>query len=219
MNAAERVVRRLDDWQQRHTVPAFIYAVIKKYSDDEASSLVALLTYYAFLATFPLLLAMSGIFGLVLAGHPDLQRRLTQSAFSEFPIIGTQLRSQVGVASLHHSGPALIIGIVGAFWGAKGLANAVQNMLNTVWSVPRVDRPGFPHNYLRSLALLGLLALGVVATAVAATAAATAHTLGLVGAPWRILWFVLSALVDIGLFWAAFRIATAGSVRSRHLLP
>jgi YihY family inner membrane protein len=219
VNAAERLVRRVDEWQQRHTVPAFVYAVIKKYSDDEASNLVALLTYYAFLATFPLLLAMSGIFGLVLAGHPHLQRRLTESAFSEFPIIGTQLRSQVGVASLHHSGPALVIGIAGALWGARGLAHAVQNLLNTAWAVPRVDRPGFPLNYLRSLALLGLLALGVVATAAAATAAATAHTLGLVGAPWRVLWFVLSALVDIGLFWAAFRVATAGTVRGRQLLP
>lgn len=220
MHAAERLVRRLDKWQQRHTVPSFVYAVIKKYSDDEAPHLVALLTYYAFLATFPLLLATSGIFGLVLAGHPALERRLTESAFSEFPIIGAQLRSQVGASALHNSsGPALIIGLLGALWGARGLAGAVQNTLNTVWAVPRVDRPGFPHNYLRHLALLGVLALGVIATAAAATGAATARSLGLVGFPARAALFVVSALIDINLFWAAFRVATARTVRSRDLLP
>jgi membrane protein len=218
MNAVERGVRAVDAWQQRHAVAGFVFAVVKKYSDDQAANHVALLTYFAFVATFPLLLAMSGIFGLVLAHHPALERRLTDSALSEFPIIGPQLHSQVGVASLHHSGPALVIGLVGAVWGGKGLANAVQNTLNTVWAVRKVDRPGFPQNYLRSLGLLGLLALGVVATAAAAGVAGAARELGFVGAPWRVLLFVLSAVVDIGLFWLAFRVATANAVRSRDLL-
>jgi YihY family inner membrane protein len=209
----------VDAWQQRHPVPGFVFAVIKKYGDDQASNLVALLTYFAFLATFPLLLAMSGVFGLVLAHHPALERRLTESALSEFPIIGGQLGSQVGVSSLHNSGPALVIGLLGTVWGARGLANAVQNTLNTTWSVRKVDRPGFPQNYLRSIGLLGLLALGVAATAAATTVAGAARELGFGGAPWRILLFLLSATVDVGLFWAAFRLATASAVRGRDLLP
>ena len=218
MMAVERMVRRVDGWQQRHTVPGFLFAVIRKYGDDEASNLVALLAYFAFLATFPLLLAMSGIFGLILADHPEFERRLTNSALTEFPIIGPQLQSQVGVESLHNYTPALVIGLIGAFWGVRGLANAVQNTLNTVWAVRKVDRPGFPHNYLRSFGLLGLLAVGVVATAAAAALGGAARDLGLAGVPWRALLFVVSAAVYAGLFWAAFRVATARAVPARGML-
>ena len=69
---------------------AFAVAVAKKFSDDQASNLVALLAYYAFLATFPLLLALTTILGLVLRNYPRLQRDLLNSAFAEFPIIGAR---------------------------------------------------------------------------------------------------------------------------------
>jgi YihY family inner membrane protein len=218
VNRVERAIRTVDAWQQRHTVPGYVFGVIKKFGDDEASYLVALLTYFAFLATFPLLLAMSGILGLVLADNPALQHRITNSALSEFPIIGPQLHSQVGVSSLHHSGPALVIGLIVALLGGRGLANAAQHMLNTVWAVPKVDRPGFPWNSLRSLGLLVLLAIGVVATAAASAVAGAARDLGVDGLGWRVLFFALSTLVAVGLFWAAFRLGTAPSVRGRDLL-
>jgi membrane protein len=218
VNRIERAVRRVDAWQQRHTVPGYVFGVIKKFGDDEASQLVALLTYFAFLATFPLLLALSGILGLVLADSPALQQRITNSALSEFPIIGPQLHSQVGVSSLHHSGPALVIGLIVAVLGGRGLANAAQHTLNTVWAVPKVDRPGFPWNSLRSLGLLVVLGIGVLATAAASAVAGAARDLGVDGLGWRVLLFVLSALVAIALFWAAFRLGTAATVRSRDLL-
>jgi hypothetical protein len=34
INAAERAIRRIDAWQQRHKAPAFTVGVIKKYGDD-----------------------------------------------------------------------------------------------------------------------------------------------------------------------------------------
>lgn len=218
MNRIEHAVRTVDAWQQRHTVPGYVFGVIKKFGDDEASYLVALLTYFAFLATFPLLLAMSGILGLVLAGNPTLQHRITNSALSEFPIIGPQLHSQVGVSSLHHSGPALVIGLIIAVLGGRGLAYAAQHTLNTVWAVPKVDRPGFPWNALRSLGLLVVLGIGVLATAAASAVAGAARDLGVDGLGWRVLFFVLSTLVAIGLFWVAFRLGTAATVRARDLL-
>jgi uncharacterized BrkB/YihY/UPF0761 family membrane protein len=170
------------------------------------------------LATFPLLLALSGILGLVLQGDPSLQARIQTSALAEFPIIGSQLRSQVGVSSLGHSTPAIVIGIIGAILGGRGLANAVQNALNSLWNVPKVDRPGFPFNYLRTFGLLGLLALGAVATAAATSLAGAGHLLGLNGLPIEILAFTLSTAIDIGLFLSAFRIATAKAIATRDLL-
>lgn len=219
MNPIERSVRAVDAWQQRHRVSGFVFAVIKKFGDDQAGNQVALLTYFAFLATFPLLLALVGILGIVLRGHPALEQRIVDSALSEFPVIGTQLHSQLGLSSLHHAGPALIIGIIGAVLGSRGLANAVQNALNTLWAVPKVSRPGFPWNYLRSFGLLALLGIGAVLTAATAAVAGIGSFLGLSGLPIHFATSVLSTVVYAALFLAAFRLATAKSVASRDLLP
>ena len=218
MNPFERGLRTVDAWQQRHKVAAFAFAVFKKFGDDQAGNLVALLTYFAFLATFPLLLALSGILGLALKGDPGLQARIQKSALAEFPIIGTQLNSQIGVSSLGHSAPSLIIGIIGAILGGRGLANAVQNTFNSVWNVPKVDRPGFPTSYLRTFGLLGLLGLGALATAAAASLAGAGHLLGLSALPIKIAVFAVSTIFDVGLFFAAFRVATASAIATRDLL-
>lgn len=218
MNPIEKSVRHLDAWQQRHRFSAFVYAVIKKFGDDQAGNLVAVMTYYAFLATFPLLLALSGILGLVLKGNPALQASIQSSALAEFPIIGTQLSSQVGLSSLGHSTPALIIGIVGAILGGRGLANALQNTQNTLWNVPKINRPGFPSNYLRSFGLLGLLGVGTVVTTGAAWLIGAGQMLGLTGVSVEILATALSIVTGAGLFFAAFRIAAARVVATRDLI-
>ena len=218
MNQIEKRVHTLDAWQQRHHFPAFAFAVFKKFGDDQAGNLVALLTYYAFLATFPLLLALSAILGLVLKGAPSLQASIQNSALAEFPIIGTQLSSQIGVSSLGHSVPALIIGIIGAILGGQGLGNALQNTLNSLWNVPKMIRPGFPSNYLRTFSLLGLLGIGTIITTAAASLVGTGHLLGVSGVPIKTLAFVLSTAIGVGLFFAAFRIAAAKIVATRDLL-
>ena len=218
MNPFERGLRLVDGWQQRHTVPAFAFAVFKKFGDDQAGNLVALMTYFAFLATFPLLLALSGILGIALRGDPSLQTRIQTSALSEFPIIGTQLKSQIGVSALGHSTASLVIGILGAVLGARGLANAVQNALNSLWNVPKVDRPGFPGNWLRTFGLLGLLGVGAVLTAGAASLAGAGQLIGLRGLQVTVLSLIVATVLDAALFLAAFRLATAAVIATRDLV-
>ena len=218
MNPLKRGISAIDTWQQRHRVPGFVYAVLKKFGDDEGGNLVALLTYFAFLATFPLLLAFSGILGLVLKNNPSLQISIQTSALAEFPIIGTQLGSQVGVDSLGHSAPALLVGIFGAILGGRGLANAVQNTINTIWNVPKVDRAGFPANYFRSFGLLGLLGIGAITTAAAGSLAGVGHLFGISGIPIQILALTISTIIDFLLFFAAFRVAAAKIIATRDLI-
>jgi membrane protein len=218
VNPVERGLRTVDAWQQRHRAPAFVFAVFKKFGDDQAGNLVALLTYFAFVATFPLLLALTGLLGLILKGDSALQNRIQNSALSEFPIIGTQLRSQLGVASLGHSSPILILGIIGAIFGGRGLANTLQNTLNSIWNVPKVIRPGFPSNILRTIGLLALLGFGVITSVAAASLADAGSVLGLRGIPIKIFGFAISTAIDIVLFFTAFRLATAKIVAAKDLL-
>ena len=193
----ERGVRRFDRWQQRHGVISFPIAVVKKFGDDEAGNLVSLLAYNSFVAAFPLLLAFTAILGVVLREHPGLHAKLVNSAFAEFPIIGGQIHDQLGVEAFSSTFLSLMIGVAGALVGGRGFAHTLQHTLNTVWAVPKVDRPGFFPRYLRTLALLLLLGLIVVVTAAASTAAATATSLGL--AAYRHGWPAWQS----GRFWAS----------------
>src|SRR3954453_9227641 len=151
-NPIEGPLRALAGWQQRPSVPAILVAVVKKYGDDSAGNGVALLTYYAFLSTFPLLLVFVTVSEIVLRNHPELQKQLLDSALSEFPVVGPTLQQSLKAPTA--TGFALVVGIAVAFWGGSGLAGAVQNVLNRLWLVERRHWPGFPWNYLRSIALL-----------------------------------------------------------------
>ena len=64
------VVDRVDDFQQRHPVVGFPLAVAYKFFDDQGNYLAAIITYYAFIAIFPLLLIASSVLGLVLQRQP-----------------------------------------------------------------------------------------------------------------------------------------------------
>ena len=68
MNRAEQAVRTLDRVQQRHGWLAFLVAVWKKFSDDQAGNLAALVAYYGFASLFPLLLVFVTVLDIVLRG-------------------------------------------------------------------------------------------------------------------------------------------------------
>jgi membrane protein len=217
-NPVERIVRRFDRWQQRHTVIAFPIAVVKKFGDDQAGNLVSLLAYYSFLAAFPLLLAFTAVLGVALRRHAELHEKLVNSAFAEFPIVGGQIHDQLGVEAFTGTFPSLMIGVAGALVGGRSFAHALQNTLNTVWAVPKVDRPGFFPRYLRTISLLLLLSLIVVVTGAASTAAGTATSLGVGGLPARIVSLAVGTALGFGFFLVLFRVAASGQVSTRSML-
>jgi predicted ArsR family transcriptional regulator len=61
VNWIERIAREFDCWQQDHQLIAFAVAVAKKFSDDQAGNLVALLAYFAFVAGEPAIDALRRI--------------------------------------------------------------------------------------------------------------------------------------------------------------
>src|SRR5438270_10021978 len=112
-----RPVRAFDRTQQRHKWLAIPFAVIKKFSDDGAGGLAALVAYYAFFSLFPLLLVFVTILGYVLQGHPGVQKSISDSVLGQFPIIGKEIQGK----QLHGRSIALIIGIAAALWAGLGV--------------------------------------------------------------------------------------------------
>lgn len=203
---------RADAFQRRHTWAGFPLAVIYKYLDDIGGYLAALITYYAFVSLFPLLLLASTVLGWVLVGHPGLQHRLLNSALSQFPVVGGQLGSPK-----HLGGglAGLLIGLIGSLYGGLGVAQAVQYAMNTAWSVPRNDRPN-PFK-ARGRSLLLLLTAGITVVGTSVLSALGSSDAGSLGVPLKVVVMIASVALNATAFVFAFRITAAKSLTVRDV--
>src|SRR5215471_113007 len=206
---ASRLVGAIDRAQQSHSWLAMAAATWKKFGDDQAGNLAALVAYYAFASLFPLLLVAYTILDLLAKGSPGLADRLT-SALKNYPVIG-----HLGGHGLNQAGLALVIGILLTLYASLGVANAIQNAMNTAWAVPKYQRPGFPRNKLRSLGLIALIGPGEIITIALSAVIGGAGHLG--GPGGQAAAFVVALLLNIGLFWLTFRLATSKDVRGRDM--
>ena len=208
------VNERLDGFQRRHPAAGYPLAVLYKYFDDTGSYLAALITYYAFVSLFPLLLLMSTVLGYVLTGHPDLQHQILHSALSQFPVVGADLGNPKRIGG---GIPGLVIGIIGSLYGGLGVAQAVQYAMNTAWAVPRNSRPNPFKARGRSLLLLATAGLAVLGTTALSTlGASNAGSLGLI---LKMLVLLASVAVNTTVFIFAFRIAAARDLSVRDVAP
>jgi YihY family inner membrane protein len=205
---------RLDRLQRRHPVAGFPIAVVYKYVDDSGPYLAALITYYAFVSLFPLLLLMSTVLGTVLDGDPELQARLIDSALSQFPVVGDQLGAP---QELSGGVLAVLVGVFGSLYGGLGVAQAVQYAMNTAWSVPRNSRPNPFLARGRSLLLLGTAGLAVIGTT--ALSAVGARGDGVAGVVLQVLLFAAAIAINAVVFVFAFRLATPRHLTVRQVLP
>jgi membrane protein len=203
-------VHAFDRTQRRHAWLAIPVAVFKKFDDDQGGGLAALVAYYSFFSLFPLLLVFVTVLGYVLQGNPGLQKSVEQSVLDQLPVIG----SQIHVHALEGSATALVIGLVGALWGGLGVTQAAQRAFDHVWAVPHKQRPDFLHSRLRGIALLIVLGtLFIVSTVVSGLV-----TGGLHGTPLKVAGIVLALLLNLALFFFAFRLMTSDEIPTKSLL-
>ncbi|MDV7133045.1 YihY/virulence factor BrkB family protein [Williamsia muralis] len=207
------MIERLDKLQRRHPVLGFGIAVIYKYADDQGGYLAVLMTYYAFLALFPLLLLLTTGVGIVLDDNPEWQAKVLDSALGQFPVIGPQLGEP---QELSGGTAGIVIGILGALYGASGVGQAAQNAMNTVWQVPRNNRPNPIFSRFRSLLLLTVLAMTLVGTAVLSTFAGLP---GFLGPLEGVTIGLLAVVINSAVFTIAYRLSTSNDVSYRDVLP
>jgi len=143
---------------------AFAVGVGRKFLDDRATTHAALIAYYAFLALFPLLLALVSLLGIVAESHPDLPAEVLDTALGRIPVLGDQLEDDV--TSLSGSGAALAVGLVGALWAGLGVTVALGRALDEVRGVPRLEQPGALRRRARGMATLAVVAIALLAASV-----------------------------------------------------
>ena len=212
MDVADRIVRRVDRSHQRRPWIAFPYAVVKKFGDDHAGNLAALISYYAFFSLFPLMLVLVTLLGMLLEGNSELAERIQSSALANFPVIGDEISRNVH--SIEGSGLTLVIGIALALWAGLGVLKVMQTAMNTVWNVPFQRRPNFFKTLLRAAVMLLVLGVVTVAAAAAGSVAAANDNWLL-----SLAWVAISLSLNLLLFMLAFRILTAEDVSWGDVLP
>ena len=216
---AERqgVVQRVDDFQRRHPVLSVPLAVVYKFFDDQGNYLAATLTYYAFVAIFPLMLLGSSILGLLLQGRPGWQDAIFNSALAQFPLIGDQLGRPEG---LQGSLSGVTVGALAALYGSLGLGQALQNVQHVAWSVPRNSRPNPLMSRLKTLLLLVLAGLSLLGVSVLSTLITTTDILGpRVDQGFKLITPLLNVVVVGSGLTLLFRFAAAGQHSFRRALP
>ena len=205
---------RLDRFQRTHRWAGFPLAVIYKFFDDFGSYLAGVLTYYAFVSLFPLLLLASTILGFVLAGDQRLQHEVLTSALAQFPVIGQELGQP---KRLSGGTIGLVVGILGALYGGLGVAQAFQYATNTMWGIPRNNRPNPLKARGRSVVLLGTAGLAVLATT--GLSVMGGGGAGALGQAAKYLVLAASVLINIAVCIFAFRYASARRLSVRDVAP
>lgn len=197
---------RLDRVQRRWSALGLPIAVVYKYFDDQGSYLAAIITYYAFVAIFPLLLLGTTTLGVVLRDNPDLQQQVLDSALAQFPVIGTELGVPGGLTG---SPTAVVLGGLTALYGALGLGQAIQNATNIAWAVPRNSRPNPVLLRVKSLALLLVGGVAVLAVVALSIVVSETEVLGasLASYQWPIV--LGTVVVNTAVLTVFFRLATA----------
>ena len=208
---------RIDAWQRRHPVAGFPIAVVYKFFDDQGGYLAAAITYYAFVAIFPLMLIGSAVLGFLLQGHPSLQLEILNSALRQFPIVGEQLGRPEG---LRGSTSAVVVGTVTALYGVIGLGQVAHNAINVCWAIPRNSRLNPIVSRLRSLVWIAGAGLALVLMALVTSVGSHLEILGKdLGSEVHWLAVALSVLVTAGVLAVMMRVSTPQEERLREVLP
>ena len=163
MQAIQDVMRRIDAVQKANSFLGFVIGVVKKFGDDQAGYLAALVAYYAFFSIFPLLLVFATVLGFVLQNNHRLQDSIIKTVQNNFPVLGQSFQ----IGHLRGSGIGLIIGLVFALLAGIGVVQALQYAMDEIWGVPKRRRPNFFVSRLRALIMLAILGVAMIAATAA----------------------------------------------------
>jgi YihY family inner membrane protein len=208
----KKQLARVDRAQQSDEKLAVAAATIKKYGEDQSSSLASVIAFWAFFSIFPLFLVLVTVLGYVLPS--DRRTEVLGRVASFFPLLHPST-----VGSLAGSWWPILLGGVSALWAGSAVVRMSQQAFDEVWEIPRRYRPSLVEQVRRSLFVLGTIGVGLVVATILSgyvTGRDTGVHLGWYG---RLGGYLVSLALDVGLFVIAFRMLTKRDVTLRDVLP
>jgi membrane protein len=189
----------------RHSVEA--WGLLQRNNGNQYA---AAITYFSFLAIFPLLLLAAGVAGYVLAKDPSLERSLFRHIAEQIPgQFGQKLSESLQKAIDNRTGVGLI-GLFGVLLTGLGWIGNLRQAIDGVWGRTPPKR-NFLMARVSNLVVLGGLGLGLLVS-LGLTAVGTSLTdqvlsaVGLDSLPGatvvlKILGIAIAALGDTVIFW------------------
>ena len=199
-----------------------------RYERTQGDLMAAGVTYFAFLALFPVLLLIASIIGLVLAGNALLQKELFDAIRQTFPgAVGRQLVRQLADA-VDGAGFIGLIALAGFLYAGLRTVDKLRVGMERIWK-GRVDPSDILRDNLQDLLALvalgavGLLSLGLTGGVTQATSRVL-ELVGLADEPGYgvLTWVVGIALAiagDVVIFLWLLRVVPSISHPLRLLLP
>jgi inner membrane protein YhjD len=173
----------------------------------------SLLSFWAFLSIFPLLMVATTIVGFVLQNNQDLQDDIVNSVLADIPVLGAELAEDP--TAVKGNAFVLLFGLVAALWSGTRAFVGVQSAFDDVWEVPVDDRSSMPVERLR--ALVGIVIIGT-SHVISIGLSALIQTAGLPGIG-RIILFIGSTLIHIVVIAAMYRYLTSADPTWRDVWP
>ncbi|WP_193612708.1 YhjD/YihY/BrkB family envelope integrity protein [Nocardioides lijunqiniae] len=139
---------------------------VREFSDDQCTDLAAALTYYAVLALFPAVVALTSVLGLIDQGTKavetilDIVRDLGGAS-----IVDSVEGPLLELSKSQGAGLALVLGLAGALWSASGYVVAFGRAMNRIYEMPE-GRPVWklrPAMLLLTVVLVVLVAVVLLA--------------------------------------------------------
>src|SRR5215207_8284546 len=132
-----------------------------RYKDTNGDHLAAPITYFSFLAIFPLLLLGISVGGFVLVRNPGLVSDLKDLIADNVPGgLGESLSKSVD-SLIEHRGSIGVIALLGVAYSGLGWIGNLRTALQLVWSREAQQQP-FVKARLADLTVLVGLGLGIV---------------------------------------------------------
>jgi len=214
--------RASDRWraaQGRYPWLAHIVRAWDRYTENNGNQYAGAITFFSFLALFPLILLGVSVIGFVLNANEELQQQLLDTIGENVPGgLGETLQSAVDSAIANRTAVGLV-GLFGLLLTGLGWIANLRMAINSVWGSKPLKRPLLTAK-ISDLIVLAGLGLGALLS-LALTASATSLTdqllrwLGLdhvtgAGTATTILGFGIAILGDMIIFgWLLVRLPKA----------
>lgn len=178
---------------------------IDRNSEILGSQEAAAVTYFGFLAFFPLLALSFALVGYVSAIYPDVQEAVTTAVEDAFPNLIGPNPDQISILDvIGAKKTAGLLGLVGLLYAGLGWIDALRNSLRRTFGTADVAI-AFLKKKLVDIGVLALLGLSLLISVVitSAATAATTFVLGAAGLRERTIAIVLLKVLSVAMALAA----------------
>lgn len=156
MRLIDRVKARWQRLRQQHPWIDHVANGYQHYQSRNGNQLAAAITYFSFLALFPLLLLGFSVTGFVLAAAPHLQTELFSNVAKQLPgSFGKTLTDAISSA-IRQRTTVGVIGLAGVLLTGLGWIDNLRTGIDTLWGLPGRKRSFLAKKLADALVLAGL---------------------------------------------------------------